>query len=83
MTNCVLDQAGVAAAEDVGVADAAEAKRKRHTRPKGTPTKVLNTPVRVATMEAIKRVAKQHNVGYGEVIDKLVRSAEKAKKGGG
>ena len=77
MTDCVLDQAGVAEAK----ASVAEVKRKRHTRPKGTPTKVLNTPVRVATMEAIKRVAKQHNVGYGEVVDQLVKSAEKAKKG--
>ena len=86
MTDCVMDQAGVAEAEDMGAAEAAGAvhlKRKRHTRKRGTPTKILNTPVRVATMEAIKRVAKQHNVGYGEVVDSLVRSAEKAKKGGG
>jgi len=88
MTDCVIDQAGVVEAGGAGSSEAkavgaVQLKRKRRTRPDGTPTKVLNTPVLPGTMEAIKRVAKQHNVGYGEVIDKLVRSAEKGKEGGG
>jgi len=80
MKDCEIEKAGVAEAEE---ASGAEGKRKRHTRPRGTPTKILNTPVRVVTMEAIKRVAKQHNVGYGEVVDQLVRSAEKVRRDGG
>lgn len=49
---------------------------KRHTRPRGVPTVILHTPIHVETDAALRRVAKKYNVGFGEIVDQLVKSAE-------
>lgn len=53
------------------------AREKRHTRPRGTPTKILSTPVHVDTYELIASEAKAHNCGYGEVVDFYVAEMQK------